>query len=419
MEDLEGLKDTIASPSNATKAELPEKQEKPKKEATSEEKKALKKRLRELNNEIDTLEADQLKYEIELLEFKEEVERLYMVGIPIEDRLEAIDEDIAALKEQIENKDIPPAEIDNIASIDDMEDVVEIEEDTIILPTPVKTGFRFLYWSDTEDGSGNQYASGETFQIEDEEVALYAIWEDDEDFYKLHEEKELEQLQTKLDILEEERKKLVRESKRDTDDEDKLSRLEREYEETLSMLEALRDERDAILEELEDLYGEAYLDDDSDEESTDAETSVPEQPVAELETKEGSENGSIVPVDTEGTNLADTVEDTESVDTDNQASDISENIESDESPPNTEEEVAAQNIVEDDESSVQVQDMETKEAVTEGSIIEDSTTDESVADESVADENTTGKSAAEGITTEESTIGDTVSEEGTDFIGGN
>ncbi|WP_031551669.1 InlB B-repeat-containing protein [Oribacterium sp. FC2011] len=56
---------------------------------------------------------------------------------------------------------------------------VEVNSDTVILPTPEREGYVFIEWNSESDGSGESFQAGDTFVITSE-VELFAIWEEKE-----------------------------------------------------------------------------------------------------------------------------------------------------------------------------------------------------------------------------------------------
>ena len=56
---------------------------------------------------------------------------------------------------------------------------VEVNSDTVILPTPEREGYVFIEWNSEPDGSGESFQAGDTFVITSE-VELFAIWEEKE-----------------------------------------------------------------------------------------------------------------------------------------------------------------------------------------------------------------------------------------------
>ena len=185
--------------------------------------------------------------EIELKEYELSVQKAYSVGIDIEDKIESIDDEIAILEEKIENKDFPKATPSNAARIDSMDkEPVEVSEKIIILPEPVKEGYKFLYWSDNKDGNENIYYAGDEYELNGSEISLYAIWEDDEDFYLAHEEKEIEKLKDKIAILEAEKKNLKKEARREADEEKKALKRQEEYLAKLEELNNLKMQKEKL-----------------------------------------------------------------------------------------------------------------------------------------------------------------------------
>lgn len=60
--------------------------------------------------------------------------------------------------------------------LDDEEKSVAV--DTIILPEPIRDGYKFVEWNTQADGSGDSYMVGD--EIEISPMVLYAIWEENE-----------------------------------------------------------------------------------------------------------------------------------------------------------------------------------------------------------------------------------------------
>jgi hypothetical protein len=56
---------------------------------------------------------------------------------------------------------------------------VEVNSDTVILPTLEREGYVFIEWNSESDGSGESFQAGDTFVITSE-VELFAIWEEKE-----------------------------------------------------------------------------------------------------------------------------------------------------------------------------------------------------------------------------------------------
>ena len=235
---------TVATPSNISRVS----EEKDTYTDTDTDKEAeIAKEIEAIEKQIEALEADGLDDEIELKEYELSVQKAYSVGIDIEDKIESIDDEIAILEEKIENKDFPKATPSNAARIDSMDkEPVEVSEKIIILPEPVKEGYKFLYWSDNKDGNGNIYYAGDEYELNGSEISLYAIWEDDEDFYLAHEEKEIEKLKAKISILEAEKKNLKKEARREADEEKKALKRQEEYLAKLEELNNLKMQKEKL-----------------------------------------------------------------------------------------------------------------------------------------------------------------------------
>lgn len=389
---------TVATPSNISRVS----EEKDTYTDTDTDKEAeIAKEIEAIEKQIEALEADGLDDEIELKEYELSVQKAYSVGIDIEDKIESIDDEIAILEEKIENRDFPKATPSNAARIDSMDkEPVEVSEKIIILPEPVKEGYKFLYWSDNKDGNGNIYYAGDEYELNGSEISLYAIWEDDEDFYLAHEEKEIEKLKAKIAILEAEKKNLKKEARREADEEKKALKRQEEYLAKLEELNNLKMQKEKLKSSVASGGGNGA--DVNSVESTVLQDDV--KPVAD-DMDVGSQDKEVLkePNEVGGNDAVSAEKESEEAESHPEKNPVSGTVET------VVEDIAIEEtVVEETATEGNTEEVETIAEKTEGSSEEKESVHETIIEESAVEESEEVKTSQEESEIEES---DTVTEE--------